>query len=169
MNCSGARTEVELQVRHTAPALDNAGMGQLSILTNPRFGSRDADEGSAPGKGVVAIYTERVDELAAFYVHVLGFKTVSNNRFRSKPGHSSWLDAGSLTLLLHAPEGALQPPFDLAGNSIVLMLECDDAPADVRRRARAAGVHVEQGQDGNDRWLVIRDVEGRRIGMFCRG
>ena len=132
-------------------------MKPMALLTNPTF--NDA----------VVIYSEHVDELAMFYIEVLGLTEQHTPRFHAEPGHSHWLKAGDLTLLLHAPEGNLRPPFGASCDSIMLQLSCDDPPAEIRQRAAAMRVEAVEGQPGNEGWLIIRDLEGRRLGVLARG
>lgn len=125
----------------------------MPALSNPRL----------PASAPVFFYTDRVDDLARFYTDVLGFPVT-----RSEPGHSYWLATGEVTLVLHQSERwYVDGPFDHAKDSALLWFTVDEPIREVYERLRAAGVETAGDVEYQLRGglLVIRDLEGRRLGL----
>ena len=145
--------------------------GRMAILSNPRFGTDEAQR--LYGHGVVFLYTENVDEVALFYMDVLGFELKTGSPHFHGPGHSYWLDAGPHVLVIHQAEKYLPGPFDQRGNSTILWINVDDAPEEILQRVDDAGLEIvfcDRDPSSNTRRnIVVRDIEGRPVGIFANG
>lgn len=125
------------------------------------------------GQGLVFLYSDDVDRLADFYVGVLGFAIRDGG---AEPGHSYWVDAGAVVLVLHQAERDLpehldhgmEGPFDDSSTSTLLMFSTEDGPDVLGAHLEEAGVPVRFRKPGG-RIFVIRDPEGRRLAVRALG
>jgi catechol 2,3-dioxygenase-like lactoylglutathione lyase family enzyme len=130
----------------------------------------NADDAHAPTvsfNGVIFFYTEDVDALRPFYTDVIGFPVLTGQPHFDTPGHSYWLDAGSATLALHQAEKYLPGPYEHARSSILVNFEVPGTVEELSARLAASGVEMTFHEAGH-RYLVVRDTEGRRIGLTAR-
>lgn len=112
---------------------------------------------------VVFFYSDDVDRLARFYTEVLGFKVRER-----RPRHSCWLDTGAVTLVLHQSEKQyMEGPYDPAHDSTLIWIATSRSIQEIRARVLEAGVEIsgDAAHQAERGLLVIRDFEGRRIGL----
>ncbi len=143
----------------------------MPILTRPRYGY--AERHHLYGDGIVFLYTERVDEVARFYMDVLGFPLKAGSPHFHEPGHSYWLDAGPHVIVIHQAEKYMPGPFDQRGNSAVLWFNVEDSPVDVLERIESENLEIifcdRDPSSAVRRNIVFRDIEGRPVGVYADG
>jgi uncharacterized glyoxalase superfamily protein PhnB len=140
----------------------------MGILTNPTVGT-ETPQGPY-GHAIIFLYSERVDEVARWYIDVLGFQVKKGPAHFNAPGHSYWLDAGPLVIAIHQAEKYCPGPYDQRGNSTLFGIATDDAPADVIARAREHGIEIVfSDEDAGHPVITLRDIEGRPLMINARG
>jgi catechol-2,3-dioxygenase len=113
-----------------------------------------------PRPGPVFLVTERLDELARFYEHVIGLEPAS-----SEPGHNIWYRAGDLDFVLHAPRSEPGPEFTPhLGHFPWFLREIDlDRLASELEEAGSScwGPYESRGR----RLLIALDPDGNMVGI----
>jgi len=114
--------------------------------------------------GPVLFYTKQLEKLASFYRDALGIPIKSY----APPDHALWLEAGSVPLALHAPETPWYPESELADGGLLLWLQVGDDLEQVVSRLKLEHAEVLTSiiRDGHRDLLLVRDPEGRRIGLY---
>jgi catechol 2,3-dioxygenase-like lactoylglutathione lyase family enzyme len=110
------------------------------------------------------LHTNDLDGLAAFYRDRLGLP----EKWRDE-GVSIWLDAGEVTLVLHAPDAELNPgPFVAAAGGALVWLEVEAGIEERYRALAAAGVTITMPlrRAPSRSLFCVADPEGRRVGFF---
>jgi catechol-2,3-dioxygenase len=143
----------------------------MAIFMRPTYGYEPAHR--RYGSGIIFLYTENVEEVARFYIDVFGFSVKQGPGHWEEPGHSYWLDAGSHIIVIHQAEKYLPGPFDQHGNSTIFWINVENSPEDVLQGAEEKGLEVIFcDRDPNSpvrRNIVLRDIEGRPIGVYANG
>jgi catechol 2,3-dioxygenase-like lactoylglutathione lyase family enzyme len=143
----------------------------MAILTRPKFGYDEPHR--LYGSGIIFLYTENVDEVARFYIDVLGFTVKEGSSHFEEPGHSYWLDAGTHVVVIHQAEKYMPGPYDQRGNSAVFWLNVDDTPEQVVERVEREGLEIifcdRELRSPARRNIVFRDIEGRPLGIYANG
>ncbi len=113
--------------------------------------------------GPVVLYTKYLEKIASFYRDALGIPIKSY-----APDHSLWLETGSVPLALHAPETPWYPESDLGDGGLLLWLKVGDDLGQVVSRLKLEHAELLTSiiHDGRRDLLLVRDPEGRRIGLY---
>lgn len=113
--------------------------------------------------GPVVLYTKHLEKIASFYRDTLGIPIKSY-----APDHALWLETGSVLLALHAPEAPWYPESELGEGGLLLWLQVEDDLEQVASRLKLKPVEVLTSiiHDGRRDLLLVRDPEGRRIGLY---
>ncbi len=113
--------------------------------------------------GPVVLYTKHLEKIASFYRDALGIPIKSYS-----PDHALWLETGSVPLALHAPEIPWCPESELGDGGLLLWLQVEDDLEQIVSRLNLEPAEVLTAiiHDGHRDLLLVKDPEGRRIGLY---
>jgi len=114
--------------------------------------------------GSIFLYTQQVDTIMPFYRDVLALPVKSY-----EPGHALWLDTRPIPLVLHAPEEPwYPPPYEPAKSGVLLWLQVDEDLDEIALKLAQyrADLMTPVVHAGRRDLLLLRDPEGRRVGLY---
>ncbi len=114
--------------------------------------------------GQIFLYTEHLDAIVPFYRDVLALPVKTY-----EPGHALWLETRPVPIVLHAPETPwYSPPYEPAGSGVLLWLQVEENLEEVARTLQDHHADLFTPVMHGDRrdLLLLRDPEGRRIGLY---